>query len=107
MDLLKGRLLWDNITIENPNQKAVEIGLRQYRRLHEALGLESTTRTEELHSKPVVLRVGLDRNDKERNNIKGYKAYGATPPPAQPVATATPSTPNPVSPSAGDTPWNT
>ncbi len=75
----KDRRLWLKINVENPNQQAVDIGKREYKRMHEAIGLSSSTRTEDLHNKPFVVRVGFGKGDyADKNEIKGFKKYGGT-----------------------------
>lgn len=75
----KGRKLWLKINVENRNQQAVDIGAREYKRMHDAIGIASSTRTDDLHNKPFVVRVGFGKGEyAERNEIKGFKPYGAT-----------------------------
>jgi hypothetical protein len=72
----RGRRLWDNLNLENPSAKAVEIAQRQLAQLCVACGLQGITDSEQLHNVPVVAIVKVDRSDSTRNQIKGYKAAG-------------------------------
>ena len=113
----KDRIMWLKINTENPNQQAVDIGAREYKRMHEAIGLSSSTRTEDLHNKPFVVRVGFGKGEySEKNEIKGFKPYGgaktvvapaaSAPAAAAPEAAAAPATtPAPAAGSDSLPPW--
>lgn len=74
----RGRLLWDNLNINNPNATAVEIARRQLLQLVQACGLErdGLGESSELLNIPVNAIVRLDKNDPTRNVVKGYKRAG-------------------------------
>ena len=74
----KGRLLWCNLNLKNPNPKAVDIAHRELAGICKAMGLRSIRRSEELHNKPALLKVGVEEyNGKPKNAIKGYSAPGS------------------------------
>jgi hypothetical protein len=55
----KGRVLFTNFNIENPNPEAAKIGRSQLANLVKACGLESIVDTSQLHSKPIIARVTI------------------------------------------------
>lgn len=96
----KGRKLWSRLNLENTNVTAVEIAQRELATICRAVGVLQPRDSEELHGKPVTLKVGVEKrkdNDEMTNRIKGYSAVGgngsATPAPAA-AAPAAPSTSN-------------
>jgi len=110
----KGRKLWFKVNIENRNQQAVDIGQREYKRLHEAVGIASSTRTDDLHNKPFIARVGFGKGEyADRNEIKGFKPYGGATTPAAPVTTSfvkpvtapAPAAPPPSATGSAPPPW--
>ena len=90
MDILEeqysGRKLWDRLNLVNPNQQAAEIAHRTLSAICHATGKMQVTDSEQLHTKPMLVTVkvkpagkdssGIDRD--AQNEIKGYKAPGAT-----------------------------
>lgn len=99
-DAFRGRKLWDNMNIENPSIKAVEIAKRQLAQLVKACGMEDIQDTTQLHHIPVIAIVKIDKGDNTRNQIKGYKAAGGQPmqQPMQAAAPAPAPAPQPVAP---------
>jgi hypothetical protein len=90
-----GRKLWENLNIENPNPKAVEIALRKLSSICRAVGIMSPKDTEELHDKMMIVVVGIKNDDlgEPRNVIKGFNPYGqqfSDPAPAPKTATTAP-----------------
>lgn len=94
----KGRKLWTNLNLNNPNSTAVEIAKSELSAICHAVGVLTPKDSVELHNKPLVVSVKLEkRNDtgELQNRIKGYKSLKAA---------AEESTPQPVA--AGDkAPW--
>lgn len=87
----KGRKLWENLNLVNPNPQAQEIAQRTLSAICHAVGRLQVSDSEELHFKPMIATVevepeGPDKNGihrKERNSIKGFSAAsGATAAPA-------------------------
>lgn len=75
----KGRLIFGNITLENPNAQAQEIGQKQLASLCRAIGLSEIEDSEELHFQRFVAKVGLSKERKvgdkvysPRNEIKRF-----------------------------------
>lgn len=103
----KDRRVWKKFNLKNRNQKAVDIAKREYKRFHEALGMRGSKRTEELHNKPFIGRVGVGKGDYAKTNeIKGFKPYGAAAarPAAAPAQTTAPSATAAAPPAAASTP---
>lgn len=63
----KGRLLFGNITLENPNAIAQEIGQKALASLCRAIGLSEISDSDELHFQRFVAKVGLGKPSKEKN----------------------------------------
>lgn len=57
----KGRLIFDNITLENPNATAQEIGQRRLASLCRAVGLSEIEDSDSLHFIRFVAKVGLSK----------------------------------------------
>ena len=90
----KGRKVFANITLSNPNQKAVEIGHRELATLGQALGMVAITDSSEVTNKTMTVKVKV-KEDKvygKQNEITTYKPYGQVQPqqPAQPQQQAQP-----------------
>lgn len=75
----KGRKVWARLNLDNPNAKAVEIAQRELSAICHAVGKLQIQDTQELHFKPMVIRVDIEESEgySPRNAIKGYKAAGA------------------------------
>lgn len=78
----ENRQLWQNLNIMHDNAQAQEIGQKQLRGVCDALGVSAVRDTDDLHFKPAILVVGVQKNDVTRNEIKQVKAIGGTPAPA-------------------------
>lgn len=98
-DPYNGRRLWENLNIDNPNAKAVEIAMRKLSSICRAVGVMSPKDTEELHDKMMLISVGIKNDDtgETRNVIKGFKPYGQqfADPQAQPKAVPAPTVKKP------------
>lgn len=72
----KGRKVFEGLNIDNPNPKAVEIAQRDLSAICHAVGKLQVTDSQELHYKPLVIRVDIEERDgySPRNVIKAYKA---------------------------------
>ena len=68
----QGRMVWGNFNVNNPNPKAEEIGRRELADLCRAVGVTPRS-SDELLNIPLVLKVAVDKDDPERNRIKGYR----------------------------------
>jgi hypothetical protein len=72
----KGRVLFSNLNLDNPNPVAVEIANKELNTICQAINLVGVEDSDELHQKPmtitVIIRKG-DANYPDSNEIKGYK----------------------------------
>ena len=75
----KGRKVFAWINYENANAKAQQIGREELASLCKAVGVVNLTDTAQLHNLPLMITVGVDRNDPTRNVIRAYKAKAAQP----------------------------
>lgn len=83
----KGRKVWANLNLHNSNATAVEIANRQFASIREATGVANPTDSQQLHYKPVVIRVEFipsgttQKNgyvtNKDGNEIKAWKKPAA------------------------------
>jgi Protein of unknown function (DUF669) len=96
---LKGRHLYDQLNLINPNPTAEEIAQRTLSAICHAVGKLQVADSEELHFQPLLVRVAVKPNG--YNEVKGYKpvkqAAGASTPavvPSQPApSSASPAAP--------------
>lgn len=80
----KGRKVFAWINYENASAKAQQIGREELASLCKAVGVVELDDTVQLHNLPLLITVGLDRNDPTKNIIKAYKAKSVqTPQPVQ------------------------
>jgi hypothetical protein len=83
----KGRQLFDNLNLLNPNQQTVEIAQKTLSAICRAVGVMRPQHPMELHSKPLIASVKCEKrkdNGELSNRIKAYKATGGAAP--QPAA---------------------
>lgn len=66
----KGRKVFDNINIENPNQQAVEIGMRSLSALARAIGVMVVNDTSQLLNQCCIASVKVKDGD---NNVRTYE----------------------------------
>lgn len=83
-----GRRLWDRLNISNPNPKAEQIAKANLSRLCAAVGVKHLTDTAQLHNKPVLVDVQIDRKEPDRNRIMLYARAAGVDLPATPSAPA-------------------
>ena len=79
----KGRKVFVWINYEHPKVEAQRIGREELASLCKAVGVSNLTDTNQLHNLPLLITVGLDKNDSTRNVVKKYAAKSA--PAAQPA----------------------
>ena len=103
----KGRKLWNNLNLKNPNPTTVEIAQRELSAICHATGKLHVADSEDLHFIPMLVTVrykpaGPDKNGVHReakNEIKGYEPMSGAARPAPVQATGTPHVvKNPVAP---------
>ena len=86
----KGRKVFVWINYEHPKVEAQRIGREELASLCKAVGVSNLTDTNQLHNLPLLITVGLDKNDSTRNVVKKYAAKAApSVQPAQRPAAAT------------------
>lgn len=84
----KGRLLWDRLNLDNPNQKAVAIARSTLSKICKSVGIAVPEQVERLYNKPLLIKVVQRPKHNSpgefSNEIKDYKAASAAgelPPP--------------------------
>jgi hypothetical protein len=93
------RLVFARLNLKNANDKAVDIARKDLAAICRAVGIMSPQASEELHDKPLMIKVKVRAAQGEyeaSNEINGYKGVdGAdlTPTPQQQKAPAAPTTP--------------
>ena len=75
----KGRKVFAWINYEHPKVEAQRIGREELASLCTAVGIANLDDTVQLHNLPLLITVGLDKNDPTRNVIKAYKPKAAQP----------------------------
>jgi hypothetical protein len=70
----KGRKLWDNINIHNPNEKTVTIALKAFGALGRAIGVEAITDTSQLLNQVIAVKAVVKKDNiyGERNAVQKY-----------------------------------
>ncbi len=79
----KGRKVFSWINYEHPKVEAQRIGREELASLCKAVGVTELNDTAQLHNLPLMITVGIDRNDPTRNVVKKYAAKAAPAPAAQ------------------------
>lgn len=79
------RKVWANCNVVNASEKAEQIGREQVKAIAAAVGVRSPRATEELHGKPLMITVGIEKGKdgyQDKNVVKGWApAEGITQPP--------------------------
>ena len=76
----KGRKVFAWITFEHrTSPDAQRIGREQLSAICRAVGVTQLNDTVQLHNLPLLITVGIDRNDPTRNVIKKYALRGGSP----------------------------
>lgn len=90
-----GRHVWSRLNLENPNETAVRIAQQELAAICMALGLTAVAESEELHDKPLLIDVIVEKtkDGNDANRVKAYLSQAGV----APVRT-TPATPKPASP---------
>jgi len=75
----KGRKVFSWITFEHRSSpQAQQIGREQLSALCHAVGVTQLNDTVQLHNLPLLIVLGIDKNDPTRNIVKTYKAKNGT-----------------------------
>lgn len=96
----KGRKLYENLNLKNPSQQAVEIARGTLSAICRAVNVLTPNDSAELHGKPMVAKVALEKrkdNGEMTNRVKAYKSLAEAA--AEPVAAA-------ATAAATEAPWN-
>lgn len=81
-----GRRHWERMNLDNVNAQAVKIAQEQLARLCVALGLDEVNDSEELHDKPFIAEIGIDKKDESKNVIWRFSPALKSAPAAKPAA---------------------
>lgn len=96
--------LFDNLNIDNPNAKAVQIAKGSLSAICRAVGVLTPKDSAELHNKPLRVKVVIEKSDEygDQNRVKGYKSRSGT----APTPAASPAgTPAPAGAAGSGKPW--
>src|SRR5690625_4032858 len=86
-----GRKLFNWFNLRHSNQKAEEIGQREFASLCKACGVPMIKDSDELLGKKLTVRVRIDKRDRDSNEISSYKpveGQSAPAPTTQPTQVA-------------------
>lgn len=100
---LAGRRHWERLNLNNPSHQTVKIAQEQLARLCVALGLDEVSDSEELHDRPFIAEMGIDKKDSSKNVIWDYRSAAAAPAPTP--GRPAPPAPAPAAPKAASRPW--
>jgi hypothetical protein len=78
----KGRIVWDRLNVQNPNETAQKIGQEQLSAVCHTLGVLKLQNSSQLHNIPAMIKVVVkqDPGQDPQNEVKKYKAIeGAAP----------------------------
>lgn len=84
-----GRVVFSIVNIQNKNQQAEEIGLRQLKELRTACGIASLRDTDELLGKMVRIKVKIQKSEQygDKNTVAGFESVsGGTMPTGTPAS---------------------
>ncbi len=106
-----GKWIRSRLNLDNPNPKAVEIAQRDLSSICRALGKSAIGDSEELHHKPMTIKVTIQPANGDyaaSNEIKAYSPADALQAVATPAAAPSPApaaAPEPAPAAAGKKPW--
>jgi hypothetical protein len=72
----EGRKLWSNLNLSNPNDQAVEIAQRELATICRAIDVTAPKDSEELHDKPLLIKVTTEKRKDTGELTNRIKAYG-------------------------------
>lgn len=104
----EGRKLWSRHNIVNPSEKAQQIARQELSAICHAVGVLKVEDSAELHDRPLLIEVGIEKNrqnDTDVNRVKAWMpASGAAP--AKTAAKPAPKAPTPAAAGAkAPPPW--
>jgi Protein of unknown function (DUF669) len=85
-----GKMLFWNINVQHENPVATQIGQEQLSALCYAVGVLQITDTIQLHGRPFVVDVDIQKGDDRYNEIRGYFREDGSPIQATPAQAANP-----------------
>ena len=97
----QGRVVFGNLNIKNPSQKAEEIGRQQLREVMLAIGLPKVRDTDQLIGGQLSIKLSVRTGEYAGNEVKRYKAIGGAPALAQAYAAPAPNS----APAKSAPPW--
>ncbi|CAN5149240.1 hypothetical protein BH10PLA2_BH10PLA2_19890 [soil metagenome] len=76
----KGRMIFERLNLDNPNETAVEIANRTLSAICHAVGVLKVRDSSQLHYKRMLVRVDVEKRDgySAQNVVKAYKALDGT-----------------------------
>ena len=78
------RKVWHRMNLVNQNETAVRIARAELSAICRCVGIMQPKDSSDLHNEPLVIRVGVRKDDPSRNAVKGFKpAQGAQQAPTQ------------------------
>jgi hypothetical protein len=80
----KGRLLWDRLNLDNPNELAVKIARSQLAAVCQAVGVMTPNDSQELHNLPLEINVKLRKREDNGETANEIKSYAKKLSPSQP-----------------------
>lgn len=87
----KGDKVFDRLNLDNPNDKARDIAQRALSAICRAVGVMTPRQSQELHDKPLMVKVEVKPGENgygPSNNIKGYEAVNSSNAQAAPAASS-------------------
>lgn len=85
-----GRILFANVNIRNPSADAERIGRADLRKIMVAIGTPEISDTQQMMGGQMIVKVTVKNSEQygPENDVRGYRAVGASMPAATPVSTA-------------------
>lgn len=77
----KGRKVWTNLNLNNPNPKAVEIAYQQLSAICHAVGVMQLNNIQQVYNMPMGIKLTIRKQEgyEPSNEIKGFKAANLVP----------------------------
>ena len=100
------RTLYDVIVFQHTSEIAQQIGSARLRSLSDAAGMDASDfDTDGLVGKRVQARIGIQKKDPERNEVKVYKLLNDVTPATAPVQVSAPAANQTAEPQLSTRPW--
>ena len=86
----KGRMFFERLNLDNPNQMAVDIAYKTLSAICHAAGVMKIKDSNQLHYKPMLVRLDVEKREgyDPQNVVKAYKPLNGTGEGANPVSVA-------------------